>query len=323
MIPRACAAALLFAIAAHAAHAASATEYPARPVRLIVPYSAGGSSDLIARVVSQRLAERLGQPFVVDNRAGAGTLVGTNIAAHAPADGYTLLVATPPLVVNPTLHARVDYVVERDFAAVGNMAASSNLLVVHPALKVSTVKELVALARAQPGQHHYGSSGVGGAGHLAMALFTHMAGITLVHVPYKGGAPMVTDLVAGRVNIGMANLTTALPHLRADRLRALAIGTSKRSALVPDMPTIAEAGIAGYEANNWNGIVVPRATPRAVIDKLSAAMMAVLREPATVERITAAGLEVVADDPSHFARYLRSEGEKWGRVVKAAGIKAE
>lgn len=315
----------VFALTAALAGSATAATiaYPARPVRVIVPYAAGGSSDLIARLVSQRLSERLGQQFVVDNRAGGGTLIGTDIAAHAAADGYTALLATPPLVVNPTLHGRVNYVVERDFAAVCNMAASSNLLVVHPSLNVKTVRELIALARAQPDRYTYGSSGIGGAGHLAMALFTHEAGIALVHVPYKGGSLAVADLIAGRVNLAMANLTTALPHLRAGRLRGLAIGTTARSPLLPDMPTISEAGVPGYEANNWNGIVVPRATPPRVVDALHAAIDAVLREPATSERIAAAGLDVVADTPARFARYLRTEADKWGKVVKAADIKAE
>lgn len=315
-----CAVAML--LVAHGVCAA-ATPYPERPVRVIVPYAPGGSSDMIARVVGQRLSERLGQQFVVDNRAGGGTLIGTDIAAHAPADGHTLLVATPPLVVNPTLYARVNYVVERDFTAVCNMAGSSNLLVVHPSLSATTVKELIALARARPDHYTYGSSGIGGAAHLAMALFTHEAGITLVHVPYKGGSLAVADLLAGRVNVAMANLTTALPHLRSGRLRALAIGTAKRSALLPDMPTIAEAGVPGYEANNWNGIVVPRATPREIVEKLHSAITATLREPATAERITSAGLDVIADTPAEFARYLKSEAAKWGKVVKTAGIKAE
>ncbi len=317
---RACAGLLLLVAGATSA---APLPYPVRPVRFIVPYAAGGSSDVLARIVGQRLSERLGQQFVVDNRAGAGTLIGTEIAANAPADGYTLLVATPPFVVNPSLHAHVPYAVERDFAAVTNMAASSNLLVVHPVLPAATVKDLVALLRARPAHYTYGSSGVGGAGHLAMALFTHMAEVEAVHVPYKGGAPMVADLLAGRVHIGMANLTTALPHLRAGRLRGLAIGTSRRSELVPDMPTISEAGVAGYEANNWNGIVVPRGVPAAVVGALHKATVAVLRDPTTADRIAAAGLDIVADTPAAFARYLRSEGEKWGKVVKTAGIKPE
>ena len=311
-------------LAASVAHSAtSAPSYPLRPVRLIVPYSAGGSSDALARIVAQRVSERLGQQLVVDNRAGAGTLIGTEIAARAAADGYTLLVATPPLVINPTLYAKATYAPERDFAAVTNMAASSNLLVVQPALPASSVKELVALLRSQPGRYTYGSSGVGGASHLAAALFAHMAGVELVHVPYKGGAPMVSDLLAGRVQLAMANLTTALPHLKSGRLRALAIGTKVRSALLPDMPTLSEAGITGYEANNWNGIVVPRATPPKVVDVLNRVVVAVLREPAVSERIANAGLDVVADTPAEFAAYLKSEAEKWAKVIRAAGIKAE
>ena len=321
---RAFAAACVLLVAAPSAYSAAGTPlYPVRPVRVIVPYAAGGSSDALARIVSQRLSERLGQQFVVDNRAGAGTLIGTELAAHAAADGYTLLVATPPLVINPTLYARVTYAPERDFAAVTNMAASSNVLVVHPALPASSVKELVALLRSQPGRHAYGSSGIGGASHLATALFAHMAGVELVHVPYKGGAPMVSDLLAGRVQLAMANLTTALPHVRSGRLRALAIGTRVRSPLLPEMPTLSEAGMTGYEANNWNGIVVPRATPRQVIELLNRAMVTVLREPAVGERIAAAGLDVIADTPPQFAAYLRSEGEKWSKVIRAAGIKAE
>ena len=313
---------LLTALAAGSAslHAAS---YPARPVRVIVPYAAGGSSDAIARLVSARLSERLGQQFVVDNRAGGGTLIGTDIAAAAPPDGHTLLVATPPLVVNPTLYPKVNYVLERDFAAVTNMAGSSNLLVVHPSLPAQSVKELVALLRIQPRHYTYGSSGVGGASHLAMALFEYLARVEMVHVPYKGGAVAVTDLLGGRLQLAMANLTTALPHLKTGRLRGLAIGTAQRSALLPDMPTVSEAGVPGYEANNWNGIVVPRATPAAIVEQLNRAIVAALREPETSTRIAAAGLDVIGDSAPDFARYLRREGDKWGRLVKTAGIKAE
>ena len=256
MISRALALALAFVTLLGASHAiaASAPSYPARPVRVIVPYAAGGSSDVLARIVGQRLSERLGQQFVVDNRAGAGTLIGTEIAANAAADGYTLLVATPPLVVNPLLYRKVSYAVDRDFAAVTNIAASSNLLVVHPSLTAASVDDLVTLLRSQPGKYTYGSSGVGGAGHLATALFAHMTGVDIVHVPYKGGAPMVADLLAGRLHLAMANLTTTLPHLRAGRLRALAIGTTKRSELMPDMPTLSEAGVPGTKRTTGTGL---------------------------------------------------------------------
>ena len=232
------------AVLVFAAHSAFAAEgaYPSKPIRLIVPYAAGGSTDTLARVIGHSLGERTGQQVVIDNRTGGGTIIGTEIAARAAADGYTLLMATPPTAVNPALYGKVPYDVERDFAAVTNVAGSTNLLVVHPNVAAHSVKELVALLRANPGKYNYGSSGVGGASHLASALFTSMAGGDAVHVPYKGGAPAVTDLVAGRLDFMMANLTTAQPHIRAGRLRGLGVGTKARSTLFPEMPTIAEAG---------------------------------------------------------------------------------
>lgn len=310
---------LLFVFAA----AVQAADYPQRPVRLVVPYAAGGSTDTVARIVGARLGERLGQQIVVDNRTGAGTLIGTEIVQHATSDGHVLLMATPPLAVNPALYAKVSYTVERDFAAVTNVAGSSNLLVVHPSVSANSVSELVALLKAAPGKYNYGSSGVGGAGHLAMALFTSMAGVEALHVPYKGGAPAVADLVAGRLNMMMANLTTAQPHIRSGKLRGLGIGKVKRSPLFPEMPTIAEAGVKGYEANNWNGVVAPTGTPRAAIERLHREIVATLKEPAIADRMTRAGLEPVGDTPAEFAQYLKSEAAKWGKLVKSAGIKPE
>ena len=300
-----------------------AADYPQRPVRLVVPYAAGGSTDTVARIVGARLGERLGQQIVVDNRTGAGTLIGTEIVQHATADGHVLLMATPPLAVNPSLYAKVSYAVERDFVAVTNVAGSSNLLVVHPSLPANSVSELVALLKAAPGKYNYGSSGVGGAGHLAMALFESMAGVDVVHVPYKGGAPAVVDLVAGRLTLMMANLTTAQPHIRAGKLRGLGVGKVKRSPLFPEMPTIAEAGVKGYEANNWNGVVAPTGTPRPAIERLHQEIVATLKEPAIADRMARAGLEPVGDTPAEFAQYLKSEAAKWGKLVKSAGIKPE
>ena len=301
------------------AHAA----YPERPVRLVVPYSAGGSTDTVARLVGARLTERMGQPFVVDNRTGAGTIIGTEIVARAAPDGHTLLMATPPLAVNPSLYDKVPYVLEGDFMAVTNVAASSNLLVVHPSVTATSTRELIALLKSNPGKYNYGSSGIGGAGHLAMALFTSMAGVELVHVPYKGGAPAVADLVAGRLSLMMANLTTAQPHIRSGRLRALGIGTRARSRLFPEVPTIAESGVPGYEANNWNGIVAPARTPKAVIDRLHREIVAVLHESTIAERMAKSALEPIGDTPDEFARYLKEEAEKWGRLIKTAGIRAQ
>ena len=304
-------------------HAAAAADYPTKPIRLVVPYAAGGSTDTLARVVGARVSERMGQQVVIDNRTGGGTIIGTEIAAQSAPDGYTLLMATPPFAVNPALYGKVPYDPERHFAAVTNVAGSSNLLVVHPSLAAQSVNELVALAKANPGKYNYGSSGVGGAGHLAMALFASMAHIDLVHVPYKGGAPAVADLVAGRLHLAMANLTTAQPHIRAGRLRALGVGTAKRTPLFPEMPTIAEAGLPGYEANNWNGVVVPRGTVRTVVERLHREITATLAEPALVKRLLALGLEPIGDTPHEFAQYLRSEAVKWGKLVRTANIKPE
>lgn len=316
--------ALFFTLAAVSAFSAEpSAPYPQRPVRLVVPYSAGGSTDTVARITGARLSERLGQQVVVDNRTGAGTLIGTEIVQQATPDGHVLLMATPPLAVNPSLYSKVPYVLERDFAAITNIAGSSNLLVVHPSLPVASVRELVALLKTAPGKYNYGSSGVGGASHLAMALFMNMAGADAVHVPYKGGAPAVADLVGGRLNLMMANLTTAQPHIRAGRLKGLGVGKSRRSPLFPEMPTIAEAGVKGYEANNWNGLVAPRGTSRAVIERLHKDIVATLHEPAIAERMARAGLEPIGDTPAEFAQYLKAEAAKWGRLVKSAGIKAE
>jgi tripartite-type tricarboxylate transporter receptor subunit TctC len=290
---------------------------------LVVPYSAGGSTDTVARLVGSRLSDRLGQQVVIDNRTGAGTIIGTEIVARAAPDGYTLLMATPPLVVNPSLYAKVPYDMERDFTAVTNVAGSSNLLVVHPSIPATGTRELIALLRANPGKYNYGSSGVGGAGHLAMALFLNMANVNAVHIPYKGGAPAVADLVGGRLSLMMANLTTAQPHIRSERLRGLGIGTEKRSPLFPDLPTIAESGVPGYEANNWNGIVVPAGAPRAVVELLQRDIAGILREPVVAERMAKSALDPIGDTPVQFARYLKAEAQKWGRLVKAAGIKAE
>lgn len=302
---------------------AAAADFPQRPIRLVVPYSAGGSTDTVARVTAARLSERLGQQIVVDNRTGAGTLIGTAIVKEANPDGHVLLMATPPLAVNPSLRAGVPYVLDRDFVAITNIAASSNLLVVHPSMAATSVSELVKLLKANPGKFNFGSSGVGGAGHLAMALFTSMAGVEALHVPYKGGAPAVADLVAGRLNMMMANLTTAQPHIRSGKLRGLGVGKAKRSPLFPEMPTIAEAGVKGYEANNWNGVVAPAGTPRAVIEKLHREIVATLQEPAIAGRMAKAGLEPIGGTPAQFAQYLKAEAAKWGRLVKNAGIKAE
>jgi len=306
-----------------AASQACAQNFPTRPLRLVVPYAAGGSTDVLARLIGQKLTESLGHPVVIDNRTGAGTLIATEIVAHAAPDGHTLLMATPPLVVAEALYKVVPFNVARDFAAVTNVAATSNVLVVHPAVAAQSARELIAMAKAQPGRLVYGSSGIGGASHLAVALFASMAGVELLHVPYKGGALAVTDLLGGRLALMFANLTTVQPHIKSGKLRALAIGTAQRSLVVPELPTVAEAGVPGYEANNWNGVVVPGATPRAVIERLQREIRVIVEAPELRSRLLQSAFEPVADTAQAFRRYLESERLKWGRVVREAGIKPE
>lgn len=302
---------------------ASAQPYPARPLRVVVPYAAGGSTDVLARMIAQHLTAALGQSVVVDNRTGAGTLIATEIAAHAAPDGYTLLMATPPLAIAPALYAKLPFDVERDFAPVTNIAATSNVLVVHPSVAVQSVRELIALCKSHPGVYTYGSSGVGGASHLAVELFRSMAGIELVHVPYKGGSLAVTDLIGGRLNLMFANLTTVQSHIKSGRVRALAIGTAQRSLVVPELPTVAASGLPNYEANNWNGLVAPAGTPRTVIALLQREIKAAVDNQALRDTLLKSAFEPIADTPAEFARYLAAERVKWGGVVKSARIKAE
>jgi tripartite-type tricarboxylate transporter receptor subunit TctC len=311
------------ALALAGASSAHAQNYPMRPIRLVVPYAAGGSTDVLARMVGQKLTEALGQPVVIDNRTGAGTLIATEIVARAAPDGYTLLMATPPLVVADALYQKVPFDAMRDFAAVTNIAATSNVLVVHPSMPAQSARELIALAKTQPGKYAYGSSGIGGASHLAVALFASMAGVELLHIPYKGGALAVTDLLGGRLSLMFANLTTVQQHVKSGKVRALAIGTAQRSLVLPELPTVAEAGVPGYEANNWNGVVAPAATPRALIEQLQREIRAIVDAPEMRGRLLQSAFEPVANSPAAFKHYLETEHAKWGRVVREAGIKPE
>ena len=311
------------ALALCAAVSVFAQSYPARPLRLVVPYAAGGSTDVLARIIGQKLTAMLGQAVVVDNRTGAGTLIATEIVAHAAPDGYTFLMATPPLTVAPALYAKLPFDVERDFAPITNIAATSNVLVVHPAVPAQNVRELITVAKAHPDVYTFGSSGVGGASHLAVELFRSMAGIELVHVPYKGGSLAVTDLLGGRLTLMFANLATAQSHIKTGRLRALAIGTAQRSLVVPELPTVAAAGVPGYEANNWNGMVAPAGTPRAVIERLQHEIKAIVDAPDMREKLLQSAFEPIADTPAEFTRYLAAERVKWGKVVRTANVKPE
>ena len=313
---------LALAAAFAATCATAADEYPHKPIRMIDPYAPGGSTEAQARTIGQKLTDAWGEPVVIDGRPGAGSAIGSQIVANAPPDGYTLLFNNAAIGTTANMMRKPLYDPVKDLSAVILVGTQPFILVAHPSMP-GTVKELVALAKAKPGTINFASAGSGGASHLAMEYLKSLARIDIVHVPYKGGSVMVTDLLGGRVNMGMANLTTVLPHLRAGRLQALAIGTRSRSPLMPDMPTLSEAGVTGYEANNWNGVVVPRAPPRPIVETLNRAIVAALNEPQIAERVAAAGLDVIADSPAEFARYLKSEADKWGRVVKRAGIRAE
>ncbi len=309
-----------FVAASIAAHAQG---YPTRPVRIIAPSAAGGAADTVARVVAPLLAERIGQPVVVDTRPGAGTIVGTEAAAKAAPDGHTLLIGLPALAINPSIYKTMPYDGLRDFAAITQAVSQPNLFVVHPSLPAKSVKELIALARARPGELVYASSGVGASSHLTIELFLLMTRTRMLHVPYKGPAPGVIDLIAGRVTLAAPSTIATLPHVRSGRLRALAVTTARRVAGLPDIPTVAEAGVPGYESVSWFGFAAPAGTPKDVIERLNKEIVAILRTPEVTERFAREGTEVVANSPEEFERYIAAEAVKWAKVVKNAGIKPE
>jgi tripartite-type tricarboxylate transporter receptor subunit TctC len=308
-----------------AAHAgtAPATTYPTKPVRIIVPQSAGGSTDLAARVVTQRLSEVLGQTLVVDNRPGAGSLNGTETVAKAPADGYTLLAVAASFTINPSLHEKLPFDPVRDFAPITRLAALPHILVVHPSLPVKSVKDLIAVAKAKPGELNYASSGVATSTHLAAELFKHLTGTEMVQVPFKGGAPGVIGLLSGQVQLYFATISTALPHVKSNKIRALAVTTGKRSIVAPEFPTIAEAGVPGYEHASWIGLLAPARTPPLVVSKLHMESVKVINMPEVQTLLLRDGLEPVGDNPVEFSHTIRNEVAKWMKVVKAAGIKPQ
>lgn len=302
---------------------AAAQQYPVRPIRFIVPFAPGGSTDLLARFLAPRLTEALGQTVVVDNRGGAGGVIGAELAARAPADGYTIVLGSPgPLTINPNLQ-RVPYDTLRDFAPITLATISPFTLVVHPSVPVSSVKDLLALAKAKPGQLNYGSAGNGSVGHFSSEQFKALAGVDIVHVPYKGAGPAVADLVGGRLHLMFENLPTILTHVRAGKLRLLAVGTKTRSALVPEYPTVAEAGVPGYESSTAFGVLAPARTPPAIIARLNQETVKALQTADLKEKLSGLGLEAVGGTPQQYTQHLRDELAKYGRIVKAAGIKLD
>jgi len=305
-----------------AAAGAQGTAYPAKPVRIVVPSSPGGGTDILARVLAQKLSESQGQQFVVENRPGAGQVIGIEAVARSAPDGYTLLMAASAIVINEVLYAKPPYDTLRDFVPVTLGASLPNILVVHPALPVKSVRELIALAKARPGQLNYSSAGSGTSPHLSMELFRLMAGITLTHVPYKGTGPATVDLVAGQVQLSMPNVLTALPQIKGGKLRGLGVTSAKRATGLPDIPAIAET-LPGYEAIQWYGLLAPAGTPREIVNKVQAETARILVLPEVKARLAADGADAVGNRPEEFAAYIRTEIAKWGKVAKAGGIKLE
>jgi tripartite-type tricarboxylate transporter receptor subunit TctC len=303
--------------------AQGAPSLPAKQIRVIVALAPGGGTDVVTRIVASRLTDIWGMPVIVENRAGAGQIIGTEFVARALPDGATLLAVTPAHVINATLHEKLPYRWDRDFVPIVNMAATANVLVVHPSLPVKTTKELIALVRSRPGQMHYGSSGVGGASHLAFELFNAMANLDLVHVPYKGGPPAVQDLLAGQISLLMGNMPSVLQHVRSGRMRPLAIASSRRSPLLPEVPTVAESALPGYEAANWNGLVAPAGVPQDLVMRYNADVVRVVTEPAIRERLSSSGFDPIGDTSAQFSAYLKAEFQRWATVIRLRGIRAE
>jgi tripartite-type tricarboxylate transporter receptor subunit TctC len=298
-------------------------QYPERPVRVIVTFPAGGGTDIVARMIFQKVAERMGGSFVVDNRGGAGGTIGTDLAAKAPADGYTIVVVSGSHTINPSLYKKLTYDAARDFAAISMLVTGPGVLVVHPSLPARNARELIAVAKSRPGELLYASAGNGTPPHLAAELFKSMAGINIVHVPYKGNAQAMTDLIAGQVSLSFPTGPSAMPHVQTRRLRALGVTSAKRASGLPDIPTIAESGLPGYEASAWYGLLAPANTPPAIIAKLQSEIHAALRVPDVVDKLAAQGLEPAANTPDEFTRFIGVELAKWSKVIAAAGVKLE
>ena len=303
---------------------AGAQAYPSKAVRLIVPFPPGAGVDIVTRAVSSRLGEALGQQLIVDNRAGAGGIVGTEIAAKAPPDGHTLFMATAGiLTVIPHLNSKAPYSVERDFMPVSLVASVPSLLVVHPSMPVKTVKDLIALARAKPGAINYASTGNGTLPHLAAEFFKAQARIDMVHVPYKGSAPAVTDLLGGQVQVFFGNVLSVIGQVRERRLRALAVTSLKRQAVASDVPTMAESGFPGFEAGTWFGLLVPAGTPRDIVARLHADIARVTRLPEVQKQLEGQGATTIGSTPEQFAAYIQSESAKWAKVLRVSGVRAD
>jgi len=307
-----------------AATAVLAQVYPGKPIRLIVPFAAGGGNDNVARLVGKRLADSLGQPVVIDNRPGAGGVVGAELAAKSAPDGYTLFLGgVGSHAINPNLHAKLPYDPIKDFAPVSLLAQAPLVLVVHPSVPVHDVAEFIAYARAHPGRLNFASNGNGSSSQLAAVMFASMAGVDMVHVPYKGLAPALTDLLAGEVQLMFSSVVAILPHIKAGKLRAIAVTGAKRLASMPELPTIAESGLPGYEASSWYGILAPAGTPRDIVVRLNAELAKALEQPEVRNSLLAEGAEPAGGSPERFAAHIRAEMERLGKIIRDAKIRLE
>ena len=301
-----------------------AQTWPAKPVRFIVPFPPGGGNDTIARLMAQTLSAPLGQQVIVDNRPGAGGTIGAEAAARAPADGYTMFLAgVATHGINPNLRKKLPYDALKDFEAVSLIASAPLLVVIHPSLPVKSVKDLVAVAKSRPGQINYASNGAGGSSHLAVELFNMMTGTKMVHVPYKGLAPALTDLLSGEVQVMFSSAVAMLPQVKTGRLRAIAMTGSKRSAAIPNVPTVAEAGVPGYETGSWYGVVVPAGTPRAVVDRLSREIQGIVKSADITSKLNEEAVIPVGSTPEAFDKHIRAELARWAKVIKAAKVELE
>jgi len=299
-----------------------AQAWPVKPVRMIVPIAGGGSTDAIARLVGTKLGEIWGQTVLVENRPGGSTMIGAQVVARAAPDGYTMLMATSAFPANFSLFRKVPYKLS-DFAPVSNVAESPNVLAVHPSVPAKSVKELIALLRSRPGQINYGSGGVGGSTHLAAELFKLLAKVDITHIPYKGGGPAVTDLLGGQISMIFGNLPAVLPHVNTGRINVLAIASAKRSQTMPNLPTMDEAGVRGFEASTWAGLLMPAGTPQPIIDRFYADLQKIYAQADMKQRMATGGFEAIGSSPKEFAAYIDMEVARWEKVIRAAGIKAE
>jgi len=306
------------------APAQTAADFPARAIRIVVPFPAGGATDIAARLIGERMTADWRQPVTIDNRPGAGGNIGSDVVAKSAPDGYTLIMGvTGSHAINTSLYARMPYDPVKDFEAISQVAVVPNVVVVHPSVPAKTLQELVALAKKEPGKLNYASLGNGTAAHLTMEMFKSVAGIDITHIPYKGSAPAVADLLAGQVQVMIDGLPSALPHVQAGKLRALAVTSAKRSRAAPELPTIAESGYPGFSADAWSGLFAPKGTPKAVVDKLALETQHILTLPEVQKRLGELGAEPVGSTPAEFTRHVQQEIDKWARVVKVSGARVD